>query len=346
MMTVIRCTRLLAFLATSATIFTFVGSALAVDDGARAYWNARDGTHVVSFQYLHWSITAGDAEQFDPTQHMYPNASAEANVFLANYAHHFTFPLLKRPSSISVAVAGGSVDVDINTDVVPGGFLPPGVVRDGSFSQSSSGFTDPNTQLVVNLYGTPPLKSGVDLLNYEPTWSVDAAFLLAFPIGAYDDDKLVNIGLNRWYGRIAFPSKYHFRVFSPGYMSSVEVIPSVWLFAENDNFLGQKLKNDPLWQLEAHLTHDFTPSFTGSLDLLYRAGFKSEINGVKVGDKLDIGNLGFTLHFKATDNLAIRTGFSSNLFGEKKVDNSLIRIQFVYAWHPASENMKKLRAGH
>ena len=343
MMTVIRCTRLLAFLAT-ATVFTFVGSALAVDDGARAYWNARDGTHVVSFQYLHWSITAGDAEQFDPTQHIYPNASAEANIFLANYAHHFTFPLLKRPSSISVAVAGGSVDVNIDTDVVPGPFLP--VARGDSFSQSSSGFTDPNTQLVVNLYGTPPLKSGVDLLNYEPTWSVDAAFLLAFPIGAYDDDKLVNIGLNRWYGRIAFPSKYHFRVFSPGYMSSVEVIPSVWLFAENDDFLGQKLKNDPLWQLEAHWTHDFTPSFTGSLDLLYRAGFKSEINGVKVGDKLDIGNLGFTLHFKATDNLAVRTGFSSNLFGDKKVDNSLIRIQFVYAWHAASENMKKLSAGH
>jgi hypothetical protein len=327
-------------------IFTPSGSALAVDDGARAYWNARSGTHVVSFQYLHWGITAGDAEQFDPAQYIYPNTTATANIFIANYAHHFTFPLLKKPSSISAAVAGGSVDVKIDTDVVPGRFLPPGVARNGSFSQSSTGFTDPNTQLVVNLFGTPPLKSGVDLLNYEPTLSVDAAFLLAFPIGAYDDDKLVNIGLNRWYGRIAFPSKYHFRVFSPGYMSSIEVIPSVWLFAKNDDFLGQKLENDPLWQLEAHWTHDFTPSFTGSLDLLYRAGFKSEINGKNVGDKLDIGNLGFTLHFKATDNLAVRTGFSSNLFGDKDVDNSLIRIQFVYAWHPASENMKKLTAGH
>lgn len=338
--------RLLAFFAAVTVVASFSEPAVAVDDGARAYWNARDGTHGVSFQYLHWSINAGSAAQFDPTQHIYPNASAEANIFIANYAHHFTFPVLKRPSSISVAVAGGSVDVEIDLDVVPGPFMPRGPPVGGSFSQSSSGFTDPNTQLVVNLYGTPPLKSGVDLLNYEPTWSVDAAFLLAFPIGAYDDDKLVNIGLNRWYGRIAFPSKYHFRVFSPGYMSSVEVIPSVWLFAENDNFLGQKLKNDPLWQLEAHLTHDFTASFTGSLDLLYRAGFKSEINGVKVGDKLEIGNLGFTLHFKATDNLAVRTGFSSNLFGEKDVDNSLIRIQFVYAWHPASENMKKLTAGH
>ncbi len=39
---------------------------------------------------------------------------------------------------------------------------------------------------------TPRLKSGVDLLNYEPTWTIDAAVMLVFPIGEYDSDKLVN----------------------------------------------------------------------------------------------------------------------------------------------------------
>jgi hypothetical protein len=201
-------------------------------------------------------------------------------------------------------------------------------------------------QLVVNLFGTPPLKANFDLLNYEPTWTLDAATMLAIPIGEYDDDKLVNMGLNRWYGRIAFPFKYHFGVFTRGYMKSLELIPSVWLFAENDDFMGQKLENDPMWQFEAHLTNDFTPSFFGSLDLLYRSGFQSEIDGVNVGDELDIGNLGFTLHYQVTDNLGIRTGFSSNVFGDNGLDNSMVRLQFVYAWHRDMENIKKLQRGH
>jgi hypothetical protein len=198
----------------------------------------------------------------------------------------------------------------------------------------------------VNLFGTSPLISNVDLLNYEPTWTIDAAVMLAFPIGEYSDDKLVNLGLNRWWGRVAFPIKYHFGVFAPGYMSSFEVVPSVWLFAENDDFIGQKLENDPLWQLEAHLTHDFTRSFFGSLDLLYRGGFQSEINGIEVGEELDVGNIGFTLNFTATDNLAIRTSYMSNVFGDSDLDNSILRIQFVYAWNPPSENTKKLMKGH
>jgi hypothetical protein len=184
------------------------------------------------------------------------------------------------------------------------------------------------------------------MLNYEPTWTLDVATMLAFPIGKYDDDKLVNMGLNRWFGRIAFPFKYHLGSFSPGYMTSIEIIPSVWLFDENDDFIGRKLENDPMVQLEGHVTHDFTPNFYGSLDMLYRGGFQSEIDDVEVGHAIDIGNLGFTVNYQATDNLAIRAGYSTNLFGDHELDNSLFRVQFVYAWHKASENMKKLMSGH
>ena len=126
-------------------------------------------------------------------------------------------------------------------------------------------------------------------------------------------------------------------------MGSFEITPSVWLFEDNNDFVGQRLKNDPIWQLEAHLTQDFTPSFFGSIDLLYRTGFQSTINGVETGEELDIGDLGYTLNFTSTDNLMIRTSFSSNVFGDSNVDNSLIRIQFVYVWHKSSENFKKLQ---
>ena len=337
-----RRTRLLALFATLA-MSSFGGPVFAIDDGARAYWKAREGTEVVSFQYLNLNMQASGAQQFDPGQFIYPNSDVEANVMIASWARHMT--LFNRASSFAVSLAGGSVQADISASV-PSQFLPPGVTPGTAFSQSSSGYADPTVQLDINLIGTSRLKSNVDLFNYEPTWTVDAAVMLGVPIGEYDEAKVVNMGLNRWWGRFALPIKYHFGVFSPGYMSSFELIPSVWLFTENDDFVGQNLENDPLWQLEAHLTRDFTPSFFGSLDLLYRSGFQSEINGVDAGEELDIGDLGFTLNYTTTDNLMIRTNFSSNVFGDNDLDNSIIRLQFVYAWHKASENFKKLRQGH
>ncbi len=228
--------QLLSIFTIAAIILLFSRPALAVDDGARAYWKARDGTQGVSFQYLRLDLNADDTKQFAPGQYIYPNADIEGSLFIAAWVRHMT--LLGRPSSFSVGIAGGDVDVNVNTKV-PTQFIPVGKTAGVAFNQSASGFADPVIQLDVNLFGTPPLKSNVDLLNYEPTLTLDVATMLAFPIGKYDDDKLVNLGQNRWFGRVAFPFKYHFGVFAPGYMSSFEVVGSVWVFADNDDFINQ-----------------------------------------------------------------------------------------------------------
>ena len=331
------------FLVTLVIILLFSGQAIAVDDGARAYWKGREGTQGVSFQNLRLDLQASGSQQFAPGQFIYANSDVEASIIVVNYVRHTT--LFNRPASYSFAVIGGDVDVDVNA-TVQSQFVPPGIAPGTAFSQSSTGFADPSAQLVVNLFGTPPLKTNFDLIDYEPIWNLDATVMLGVPIGEYDENKLVNLGLNRWFGRIAIPVTYHFGVFTRGYMKSLELIPSVWLFAENDDFIGQKLENDPMLQFEVHLTNDFTPSFFGSLDLLYRGGFQSEIDGVEVGDDLDIGNLGFTLSYQVTDNLSILTGFSSNVFGDSDLDNSMIRTQLVYGWHRDFENIKKLQQGH
>lgn len=329
-------------LITLAIILMYSGSALATDDGARAYWKGWDGINGFSFQKLNLNLQAQDSQQFAPGQYIYANADIEGDIVIANYARHLT--LFNRPSSFLLNVIGGSVGADFNATA--SGFLPPGETVGVAFSQSSSGLADPSAQLTVNLFGAPPLKKNFNLIDYEPTLVVDAAVMLAVPVGEYESDKLVNLGLNRWYGRIAFPITYHFGVFSPGYRKSFELIPSVWLFDENDDFMGQKLENEPMWQIEAHLTSDFTPTFWGSLDVLYRNGFQSEIDGVEAGEELDIGNIGFTMNYEVNDNFSIKTGFSTNVFGDDNLDSSMIRVQFVYGFHKDFENIKKLQQHH
>jgi hypothetical protein len=52
---------LLVLLANVAIILILSEPVLAVDDGARAYWKGRDGTTVVSFQYLNLNMQASGA---------------------------------------------------------------------------------------------------------------------------------------------------------------------------------------------------------------------------------------------------------------------------------------------
>ena len=82
------------------------------------------------------------------------------------------------------------------------------------------------------------------------------------------------------------------------------------------------------------------------MDLLYRRGFQSEIDGVEVGDELEVGDVGFTVSYQVTDNLHLRAGYSSNLFGDDDLDNSIVRLQLVYGWHRLNENEKMLLGGN
>ena len=53
--------RLLTIFATLGIVFSFSGIGYALDDGARAYWNGRHGTNVMSIQHLRLDMeTAGD----------------------------------------------------------------------------------------------------------------------------------------------------------------------------------------------------------------------------------------------------------------------------------------------
>lgn len=93
------------------------------------------------------------------------------------------------------------------------------------------------------------------------------------------------------------------------------------------------------------------PPLRSGVDLLnyepiYQSGFQSKIDGSEVGDKLEIGNFGFTLNYQISDNIILRTCFSSNVFGDKDLETSVLRLQFVFAWNPATERMKKLSQRH
>jgi hypothetical protein len=311
------------------------GTTLAQDDGARAYWKAMNGTNVVAFQYLPFDGDSSGSEAFDPVHYIYPESEFQANLFILTYARHFT--LFDRTAIFGATLLGGNLDAQ--------SFESPFDEGSGvGFKQAAHGFGDPSAQLTLNLFGAPALRSFYDISKYEPKAVLDISVLGSFPIGEYDSDKVVNIGLNRWWTRIALPFTYHIGPFTPGYRTSVEFVPSVSLFGSNNDFVSRKLDNSPIYQFETHVTRDFTSKFVGSADFLFRNGALSKIEGIEVGEKLNIGSLGFTLDYSVTDNVGLRVSYHSIVSGGSKIDGDMFRININFAWNSLVENVKKL--GH
>jgi len=154
-------------------------------------------------------------------------------------------------------------------------------------------FGDPMLEFKINVLGPPAQKNIPDLLRYEPGFSVNLLADLAFPIGEYDNDQPLNLGRTAGMGAWARPSSgSSARGCGPPHDPGIPARRVV--FRKQRRLCRQTKKTDPMFQVDAHLTRDFTERFWGSLDAAWYYGGKSSINGV-AGEKLNNLGVGLTL---------------------------------------------------
>jgi len=312
----------------------FCSTAQALDDGPRAYWKNMEDTNFLSFQYLQLNVDTKSL-MFDPSLGIYPNAETDMDFFILGYGRQIA--LFGRSAMVMGGIYGGDLTSEFHFEGNP---LDP--ESSTGFRSTANGFGDPSVGLTVNLYGAPNIANFYDMTNYEPKLTVDVSTLLTIPIGEYDNDNAVNIGQNRWWGRIGFPVVAYFGSYAPLYRTSLEITPSVMIFGKNDDYLGQEMENDPLFQLEVHLTRDITRTLFGSIDFIHRQGFDTELDGNSAGDALELSVLGFTFDYMISDNAGIRFSYHSNFIDDDELDADMIRIQFNYGWNALVENVKQL----
>ena len=294
---------------------------------ARFYWKTLDDGNAVPL--IVNSIT-GNTNPFDPALVVVPGASFDATLALTGYAH--TFSLFDRSALAAIILPMGRVSGDVT-------------VAGKTFIQSADGFGDPMLEFDINILGPRSQKNIPDVLRYEPGFSVDLLADLALPIGEYHSDQPLNLGQHRWYGRVGMPIVWQLGPWVPGQRTTLEFLPAVWLFGNNNDYLGQTLKTDPMFQLDAHLTRDFTERFWGSLDASWYNGGQASINGV-AGSKLNNLGVGLTFGYQLNDNLNLTFGYKStvndNAPGDLRMNGFMISL--VYGWHPLIEGMKRLKS--
>jgi hypothetical protein len=257
------------------------------------------------------------------------DAEVDATVAVAGYAR--TFAIFNRAALAALLLPMGRVSGD-------------GTVRGEAFGDEASGFGDPMIEFTVNLLGPEAIRNIPALIRYEPGFSVDLLFDLAFPIGEYDDNHALNLGQNRWYGRVGAPIVWQLGPWVPGRRTTLEAIPSIWFYSDNDDFVGEKLSTDPKFQLEAHVTRDLMERLWVSADLNWMYGGRSTLAGIS-GDKQDMVGVGFTLGAHLTDNIQVTTSYMTTVNDNDDEDLQLdgFYFSFVFGWHSLIEGMNRLQ---
>jgi hypothetical protein len=295
---------------------------------ARFYWHTLSGGNAVPVIV---NSISGNTNPFDPAHVVAPDAEIDATLLLSGYARTFTW--FDRSAMWAVLLPMGR----LSNDVTGSGT---------TLKQSATGFGDPMVEFNLNLVGPKAQKSIPDVLRYQPGFTIDLLADLAVPIGEYDNGQSLNIGQNRWYGRVGAPILVQLGPWVPGRRTTLEFLPAVWFFGANDDYVGKTLKTDPTFQLDAHVTRDLAQNLWTAFDLVWYTGGQASIDGVE-GEKLNNLGLGFTLGYTINDNLGLTVGYKSTVNDRAPDDLRMdgFMVSLVFGWHPIVEGMKRLKGG-
>lgn len=301
-------------------------STMAQGDGARFYWKGLMGTNAIPVIF---NSMGGNANPMDLSHNVIPGANFEATTSMVGYAK--MLPVRKRSAMVSLLVPMGRISGDVSLNGL-------------DYSSTARGFGDPMLQVGVNVIGPKAIMNIPDMLRYKPGFSVDIIGSLAIPLGKYDNTSPINIGQNRWYGRIGTPIVWQLGQWIPGKRTTFEMLPAIWMFSDNTDFVGKTMSTEAMYQIEAHLTRDFMERAWGSLNVVSYSGGKATIDGVE-GSALNNLGVGATLGYEINENMQLNISYTSTINDSApealKMDG--FRITLLYGWHPLVEGMRRLK---
>lgn len=145
-----------------------------------------------------------------------------------------------------------------------------GTFNFSNFSRTgeSSGLGDIQFGSVIGLYGSPALEVA-DYITYDPGFSLGLLGKLTAPTGEYDEDKVINLGANRWGLQVGVPMGYYLgdSLLDPD-LTTFELLPSVFFFGDNsDPFRADETSQGHFSKLRA-ISLGISTACAGSLWML------------------------------------------------------------------------------
>jgi hypothetical protein len=227
------------------------------------------------------------------------------------------------------AVLGKSARVDLNGFYQDGTW--EGTLAGAPARVERSGFADPVVRLAVNLIGAPPLE-GQEFAQYraglESETIVGAALAVHVPLGEYFDDKLINLGSNR------FTIRPQLGVVHARGKWSFELTGAAWVYTDNDDFFGgMTLEQDPFFTAQGHVVYSFRPGLWLAGGLAYGRGQESTIDGEHKDDEKENLTFGLRFGFPITRRFGVNVGYiGTRALADTGLDSDSLTAALSYFW--------------
>jgi len=192
-------------------------------------------------------------------------------------------------------------------------------------NRSVFGLGDPLLRVSVNFFGAPAL-SLEEFPTYQQDIILGASLQVTAPLGQYDSTKLLNVGSNRW------SIKPELGMSKAWGHLTLEVIPAITFFTNNDDFFGGKtLKQDPIYSVQGHLIYEFTRALWAAFDTTYYTGGRTTIDGV-AGQEPENVRVGVTAALSMSRHQSIKLYGSTGVYN--RTDNSFwaVGLAWQYRW--------------
>ncbi len=264
-----------------------IGSVAAQDLEPRRWGHLPTGSHFAGGGYLNTTGEIG----LDPVL-LIEDVTVEMHTYAFKYIH--VFEAFER-----------SARIDLSQGYQDGTW--EGLLDGSDVSTSRTGWSDTALRFAINLLGAPPL-SGEEFAAYQAGLDhetiVGVGLTAVLPTGYYLDDRLLNLGENRYTFRPQIGM-----VHSRGPWS-FEVTGSVWIFGDNDEFWnGNHLEVDPLVSLQGHLVHTFAPGFWLGLSAGHDFGGEATVNGIAKDDRRSLVSGAITLGVPVNRKVGLKFGY-------------------------------------
>ena len=286
------------------------GVATAQELAPRAYWPTPVGTRLVMTGY---SLSTGDVVT-DPSL---PITGVDSQIHSMLVGYQQTFDLLGRTTNARIELP-----------------YVIGTTKGTAFGQPAerdvNGIGDIALTFSINLLGAPAMdrEAFIALLG-DPSPILGASLRIVAPTGEYDDERLINIGTNRWATRLQFGYIHPF-----GNRWGLEVSAGAWLFGTNDDFLGMTRTQDPIFAGEAHLIRIMRSGTWLSLDGNYYAGGRSYLDDEPRADFQRNSRVGLSASWPFRQRHIIKASFSTGVATASGGDYEIYSLTYSYALKP------------
>ncbi len=284
-----------------------LGTTLAQDIEPRRWTPLPVGTQILGVGY---GYSSGDVF-FDPVLSI-ENADVDANTLLVSYVNSFS--LGGKLARFDMLIPWQTARWDGLLDGVPA-------------STERSGFADPIFRLSVNLAGAPTAESAelhAHMQAHPVNTIVGAALAVSVPVGDYYEDKLLNLGQNRFIVRPQIGVVHNRGPWS------YELTGSIFFFSDNDEFFnGSTREQNPIYATQAHVIRMLKPGMWLSLSAGYGEGGRSAINGERKDDEKANFLSAVSMGYPLSRTQAVKFAY---VRARTQKDNGADTDNLVFAW--------------